>query len=352
MAIYIVALLLLFFAAFIGKSKYTIFISIFLLLLISMLRGDKIGDDTIEYLTYDNRYSPTGIKRFEILFLFVRDLIPVFGRYTVVWFFSLVLFGFSILACKRYSVDPALALFFFVLFKFFNLSLNISRQFAAAGLMLYAFSFLKEEGKRKYLYFLFVGIAGSIHTSAWLFFPFFFIRYIDLSKYNKKILYVFIIIALIVLRVFLVPYLSDMASLFDIAEGDSLENYSNYFAKTEMQMGGSLGNVILVNGIYLIHLYILYQMLKMKDKNSNLLSVLFILSITTSILLDPLWGNLSRIKYNVLILNIIIYSYYFRYCKDRFKLPVMMGIIAFFGYVYYWDLSIGCFETVPYKSLF
>lgn len=353
MTIYLIAALLLFLAGFIVKNRSLEHLFVFLLLLISMLRGDMIGDDTIEYMTYDSNYNPTGIKSFEFLFIFFYSLVPILGRYTVIWLFSLVLFISVLLACRRFGVRPAIVFFFFLLFKYFNLSLNISRQFAAAGLLLYAFSFLYEDDRKKYLFFLPVILAGLIHSSAWFFAPVFLLRYVNLSKVKPYFLFLIIILLVIISQVFFVPYFEKWATLYTItAQSDSLSAYGDYFDETEALTGGSIGNLILIWGVTIFHIYILFRLIAIKSQKALVISALFFASIFLALVLDPLYGNLTRLKYNLTIINTVAYAYYFMYSKDKYKLPVLTGILLFFGYIWVWDMQGVCYWTVPYKSLF
>lgn len=353
MTIYLIAAVLLFLAGFIVKDKRIEYLFVFFLLLISMFRGDMIGDDTIEYMTFNPNYEPTGIKGFEFSFFFIYSLIPILGRYTVIWCFSLVLFVSVLLACRRFGVRPAIVFFFFLIFEYFNLSLNISRQFAAAGLLLYAFSFLYENGRNKYLFFLLIFFAGSIHSSAWFFALVYILRYVNLSKVKPYLLFLIIILLVIISQVFFVPYFEKWATLYTLtAQSDSLSAYGDYFDQTEALTGGSIGNLILTWGVTIIHIYILFRLIAIKSQKALVVSALFFASIFIALVLDPLYGNLTRLKYNLTIINIVAYAYYYLYSKDKYKIPVLASILLFFGYIWIRNMQGVCYWTVPYQTMF
>ena len=348
---YLFAWFLLFLAAFQLKGKGLEWIAIGVLFFISFFRGETIGDDTINYMTYDIRMAPTGIKQFEYLFHFVHSLIPVLGRYTVIEFFTITTFVFIILSCKRYGVRPVMAFFFFVIFKYFNISLNVSRQFAAASVLLYAYSFLDEKGKKKLWFFLLILLAGGIHAPAYFFSLAFLLGLIPnkTNLSNGKQLIILILLYLL-LDVYLAPLFSNWAQSFDMV---GLESYSNYFEQAENLEKGSFNGMVLRYGTIGLNIFIYYKLLCLKSKIKHpIVLPLFAIAILVSAFLTQFYGNLGRLQYYLTMINIIAYSYYFTYTQTNRKTIVLLAIFVFWGSNYIWDLQQGSFWTVPYSTRF
>lgn len=346
---YIFALIVLLIACFIVKSKHFDILPILLLLVLSMFRADTVGADTDSYLN-DTGYAATGIKTMEVLFIFINGLKPLLGSRIIIYFFSLITIGFIYLASKRFKVNPAMVFFFFVLFDYFNLSLNISRQFASAAVLLYSYSFLFEKGKKRYLFFLYVALAGSIHVSSLVFGLVYFLRNIDLSRINElalvTLILLFYIITDFVIGSFFIEWTQKLLLL------DEMSSYGDYLAQPEFLEKGSFGGVLLLRVNMLLNVIVLLRIVKTKSPNSSLVAVLLLLSVFIALFLEQVYGSLGRIKYDITIINIIAYAFYSKFDHSRMKPCILLAIVVFFGYSYIWDLLNGSFGTVPYTFCF
>ncbi len=328
--------------------------AIFLLFCLSIFRDISVGLDTYNYVMYDSSYDPQGIKAYELTFNFLYALIPVLGNRLIISFFSIITFLFLLLSCKRYSIRPAYAFFFFVLFCFFDLSLNIARQYTTAALLLYAYSFLSEKGKKRFYFLLFVFIAGTIHSSAWAFSIIYFVRYIQVSKINKKILVAIFVIFAILFQTVLKSYFVTWSTLYamTMSEDSDLGSYNTYFNQAEVLTGTSIGGLVISFGMIALNVYVLLRLMNHDNRKVCVITTLFFLSILISMFFEQLFGNLGRIRYNLSIINIIAYSYYFLYDKDKLKPIVLSLVLLLFGYNYYFVLSTDAYGTVPYKFMF
>lgn len=329
-------------------------IAIFLLFCMSIFRDTSVGVDTYNYAMYDSSYDPQGIKAYELLFNFLYALNPVFGSRLIISFFSIITFLFLLLSCKRFNVWPVYAFLFFVLFGFFNLSLNIARQYTTAALLLYAYSFLLENGRKRFCYLFFVFIAGTIHSSAWFFSIIYFVRYIRISKINKIILSAIFVIFAILIETELKSYFVTWSTLYAMTmrEDSDLGSYNTYFNQAEVLTGSSIGGLIISYGMIALNVYVLLKLMNHDNKKVGIITTLFFLSILLSMFFEQLYGNLGRIRYNLSIINIIAYSYYFLYDKDKLKPIVLSLVLLLFGYNYYFVLSTDAYGTVPYKFMF
>ena len=349
MTIYLVLLALLFLSGYWqSNNKLLSYISMGLFLAVSMFRAETVGLDTYNYMHVGSDYVGSGIKAHEFVFYFVVKLMPILGNRFVIIFFSLVTFISIFLASRRFNVRAEWAFFFFVIFVQFNLSLNIARQFAAVGLLLLAYSFLYEDGRKKRLmFFLLSFIATGIHSAAWVFPIAYAIRFLNIRKMKPSHLYI-----LIVFIYLLVTYLSnsffvEWANAFALF--DDIEVYSKYFEQTELRKNASLGNQILNYGMLAINLWVAIHLLTAEAKDEKLVANLFFVAVFADLFFSNLYGNLGRTRYCFTIINIIAYALYFRDMYDRKKLLMLLAVIVFFGYNYYYSLSNTAYGTVPYN---
>lgn len=355
MLIYLFGLFILFISGFLFKNKRLGYVAIFFLIFISMFRGEKVGLDTIEYV--DPHYYTvrteviTGLNRFEFSNYIIDSLIPITGNYTGIWIYTLVLFIFLILACKRFKINQAYAIFFFVIFNYFNLSLNISRQFAAIAIVLYSFSFLMEDKIKKYLFFPLVVFAASFHISAIIVLPLFFIRRLNLSKVKPKILTSIIIGVYFVMQMVGQRFV-EFVNMYSLSLDEDMQNWSDYFDQARDDYRSIVG-ILLGLITYFFDTYILIRINKITNQSTQLISLLFFLGIIISMLFNNVYGNLGRLRYYFEIINIIAFSYYYLYDKSKEKLVITFMMIAFFGIIYFRNLvATDAYGTIPYYLMF
>lgn len=329
-------------------------LAIFLLFCMSIFRATSVGLDTYNYVIYDSSYVPQGIKTFELTYNFLYNLIPLLGSRLIICFFSIITFLFLLLSCKRFNIRPVCAFFFFVLFSFFDLSLNIARQYTTAALLLYAYSFLYENGRKRFCFFLFIFIAGTIHSSAWAFSILYIARFIRGGRVSNKIIISIFIVFAILIQTVLKSYFVAWSTLYamTMSNDSDLGSYNLYFNQAEVLEGTSFGGLIISYGMIALNVYVLLKLKKHDNRKAEIIAVLFTLSILISMFFEQLWGNIGRIRFNLSIINIIAYSYYFMYDKDKFKVLVFSLVLLLFGYNYYFILSTDAYGTVPYKFMF
>ena len=105
-------------------------------------------------------------------------------RFILVFFAFIAFLFLFIEQINAFKVNLAYGLAIYVILGFMSYSFNINRQMCAASVLLYAYSFLQYENKRKCLFFLFVIIASLIHSFSILFVFIYFVKFIPLL--NKK----------------------------------------------------------------------------------------------------------------------------------------------------------------------
>lgn len=353
MLLYILLFILLLLGFVDKRDKKLGKLIIFLMFLVSFFRGDSVGIDTWSYAhpSLDTE-SYSGIRVFEVLYHFSATSIVPYVQHGVIFLFSIITFVFLYLSAKRFKVDPIVVFLFFFIFGYFDLSLNICRQFAAASVLLYAYSFLGERGKTSLWFFPLVLFAATIHSSSLFMLILFPLRFIDLSRVNK-----WIFVALGVASIYYGLTILDSkfmmwALAFDI--GDDIQSYSHYFEQTDLIEHSTLGIVFTVSCIVL-EFFILYRMCyvnKNDDPQYRVVFNLFFVSILLTILFSNLYGNLGRLRYSVSVIDCIAVAYYLQSEKKVLvKQIVLFSLIILYGALLYKNLASNAYKTVPYEIM-
>jgi transmembrane protein EpsG len=152
---------------FLGLSFLTLF-------LLSGFRVD-VGIDYAPYTKWFDDIQSSDFSYFEPGFRFMIDAIQWFTT-DAQWLFivsSFITLGFIFLAIKKYSVNPAMSVFLFCTMGFLSHSFNLTRQFIAVAITLYALNFILKRKLFKYL--LVIGAAALFHKTALLMIPLYFI---------------------------------------------------------------------------------------------------------------------------------------------------------------------------------
>ena len=347
MGIYIACFILLFLASFLSENKALQNFAIFFMLFISIFRDVSVGTDTIAYYRMQE-FEASGVKAYEYIYYILLQLKPILGNFLIIRVTAIVQFVFTLLACKRFGIKPVMGLFFFFLFGFFDVSLNIARQYAAVCILLYGYSYLQYEGKERFKFFLYVVLAAGFHITSVVFALLYFVNLLQIEKIKPIILVIVLMICEFLFR----NYLNNVFQLWAVAfigNGD-LDNYSNYFKQAEVMSGGSLANLILSYGQLLLKVYVLLQLYKSNTDRG--IFTLFFVSIVVDMFFSGLWGNLGRMRYSITIINIIAFSTYLSKKKGQIKYVVLFLTVIFFGYSLYYSISNNAYGTIPYKFSF
>ncbi|WP_146779461.1 EpsG family protein, partial [Vibrio paracholerae] len=152
------------------------------------LRDVNSGSDTITYINYYNQ-SLGGEKLFEPVF----ELIINFSRFIglsdhqFILFIFIITFSFlffSALSYENMFVAPVFIVFFISTVTGFDLLINAIRN--GLSISICTFAVLKYKRLRFYGYFLFIIFASFIHTSAFVFLLFPFVKKFLDSEYYVK----------------------------------------------------------------------------------------------------------------------------------------------------------------------
>ncbi len=309
-AFYAILPIVLLLMVYSSKNNRTSMIIFFMLFFFSIFRGDKVGNDTMNYMdpsTFDSRLNNINIlsdsefldigSSFEIstnmLYYFVQALdLPA---RTIISLFSIITFLFLLLAIKRFRVPSGLALFYFVLFSHYYYSYSAARQIASVCILLYAYSFLIEDNKKKYLFMPWTIVAGSIHISSLLFIPLICLKNIKVSRK----------------RTILIIYL--LSLFFAFSNGAIVENLLNkldlYYIVHHMDTYGEVSTTNIVGKTFifvkLTTLTIFFYYIRGKNKYTDIYDNLFLISILFYFLFMGLSTYISRISYGLTIFNCI-----------------------------------------------
>lgn len=165
------------------KNKY---ISIFFfsyLIIVFVFRDYSVGRDIPSYLDAYEKSSFHDWFDFDWIYMesgyiFLMKIFSTIGftfRFFLLFLYSILVIPLSIYICRS-SRDLSLSLIIYVCFQFFVFNMSGLRQTVALALCLIAFIIAHKNGKRAFFeYLLFVLAAISIHRSAIVFLPAYFI---------------------------------------------------------------------------------------------------------------------------------------------------------------------------------
>jgi len=354
---YILFVLLLFFSFFLRKNKELGLFMLFLMAFMCAFRGIDVGSDTINY--WNNKFTSNigddieSSYDVEFLFVFWTNLIRDLGMNSRWCLFSLsiVTLLFLVLSVKRYrlhfNVSYVLVAYFFFILGFYAMSFNIARQIAAATIILYAYSFLEENGKKKYLFFFFIILASSIHISSVIFLPFFFLRKLKLKWFSEHILITIIAVSGLYIAVQLYKTLM-LSNLFSHL---SVFSFYEKYAEQTIQTKVSVVGFVFAVAEFVVLLFFFRKLSKM---GSNTLASLLFLSIAITIILSAFYGNIYRLRIGLTIVEPIALAVVLS-GKSKWSgrnLILFMATSLLFGYEALSSLAGGAYEIVPYYFTF
>lgn len=152
----------------------------------TLFRGDYVGTDTMNYLTYDEEHR---IEEFIITYItgFIR--VGSISERSIIYVTCIVTYLFSFLNIKRYRIDVRYFCLFFLIYGFFSMGLNISRQIAATSIIAYFLPYIFNDDKKKSLLF-FVGcvFAAGFHISSLYLVYLYVFRFFHFKNNNIPIL--------------------------------------------------------------------------------------------------------------------------------------------------------------------
>lgn len=300
----------------IKSKKFSDFLILFLFIL-TAFRGEYVGNDTDNYLSYNYQYTRANdypnifnLKVFEFTDLgSAVELISnsicrlildcnLDQRFLLI-FYAFISFFFLKRALKSFNANLAYGLAFYIILGYMSHSFNINRQICAACILLYAYSFLLFSGARIYYFFLFVSCAVLIHSFSIFFILIFPLRYVSIKKWEIVVFLLCICFPLVKL-----DFLNAISELL------SIEHVSGFLA----DYGGqeSLITKILSSYIYIfLSFYFYYRWKKCIQSDDGCLGTLYLFSILLYSMLSSYSGVIGRVSLNFSIIECVFLAQYF-----------------------------------------
>lgn len=245
---------------------------------------------------------------------FVVGFLTLFFLYKTIW---------------NNSEIPSLSLYILFSMCLYYQTFNQARQMLAIAILFYSIQYIKKEQFKKYVFF--VLIATSIHESAIVFLPFYFISRIDIKK---KYIFIYFIMAILGYVFF------DKISLFI-----SNTTYGKIYQKTDYykEENSSILNLI-VRIIMLVAALIFSKITLKKDENSKILYNLVIWCTIIQVLTTKLYilGRVTTYFYMPYILLIpnIINSISTEKKNRKIYIFIVVSIFAIYHYIYFKTTSV------------
>lgn len=155
------------------KNKRIVWFFFVFLALLLMFRHESVGTDTKNYISYFNKFSRVEwgaviTQSGEIGFSYFYKIIAIFSKEPHI-FISIVAISICFMmypTYKRLCIDPSLTFILFCTLPTFVMMFSGIRQMLAIGLGFIAYEFTRK--RKRFLYILIVGLALTIHTSAFM----------------------------------------------------------------------------------------------------------------------------------------------------------------------------------------
>lgn len=322
---------------------------ILILCYLSMFRAETVGTDTSNYMEYTDNIEKFILifgQGFEIgraiefsylliiFFLYGFDLSP---RFLIV-IMSVITFLFLYLTLKKSKLSYSIAVLIFLLLFYFP-SLNIARQICACSIILYAYTFLFEKGKRKFFYFFYIILATSFHASSILYLAGYLIHKIKTYKFNKKTLSIFAICLFFFNSLFPIPISEWAISFFG-----SL-SYSELYADQTVSQARSLFG-ILYSFIQITPYIFIFN--KCSKNKLDKFDFIYYCSIISLIISSTANSDFARIFLPLQFFQIIYICHLYKSKRLKITGQPFLYFIMVNTLLTLYSLSTGAGELVPY----
>lgn len=340
------------------KSKnFTIFL-LFVLFFLAAFRGENVGTDTVNYLSYSNlsnRASNANFTDFNILDLGGR--VEVINNYVckfildfklnprfIIVFYAAVMLAFLALSCRRFRVPITYALFFYILFGYYFVSFNIARQLCAASVVLYSLSWLIEEGRRCFLSILWLLLAIGIHSLSIICSAFFIVLVFP----KLKIKYVYLLLAASLLLIFI--HVDFINQIFNVASSSHIDFYMNQFG--DMREFSAVGIISCSIEVLCFYYFFFRTKTVYKSEELNVYDLLYLMSIFFYTAFFNYNGIVSRMRFTLCIYICIYLArfFYIKPLKINSRDSFIFLILFFLNLIKRYQYSLG--EDVAYSLTF
>lgn len=307
------------------KNKRVGFVLLVMLFFLSAFRGENVGNDTINYMDANSiQYRGTVLADFsnfefgdlgnkvEILNNLVCKIIYVSGVNTrwIIYFYTFVTLLFLMLSFKRFRVSLSYGLVFYVLLSFFFYSLTAARQLTAVSILLYAYSYLQCQDKKRFRFFFWVVVASSIHSFSIFFILIYFVRL--LPKPNEIFGFLIFIASMSAVAIE-IDFVSQLSVAMDV---EHLSDYVSTYGSGERNLFGKLESWMVVVFMYFFY----YNATKQPDVNRDkVVDNLYLLSMLFYAALTNYPGLIGRIHYDLSIIQCAFLASYMGASNRKIK---------------------------------
>jgi len=330
-------------------NKIFVLAGLLIPIFIAAFRYD-VGSDYMNYLlrfiyaknSTWNKLLINFINVFEFGDLFLRKTVSLFGE-RVLYFgvtATIIIIPFHNAVKKQYRKISIGICFFLFFTNYFTLSLDRMRQMMAVSIIFWGLKYVFSGNAGKY--FLVAIAAASVHTSALIALPIYF-----LWDNKKKHVSFLVIIVLFIIGIMLIMNVENIIS--HIVQYNYFSRYLRYAIDDKFYAGSGF-NILSLRWVLLCIIIIIHgkRLIKFDSKNE-----LFILFIVISAILGIAGFRSPLIRRNLLyyeISHIILLANLPQLYKQDAKQIVILIIIAYsvilFVFTYYF---IGSSDIIPYK---
>jgi len=305
---------------------------------------NNINESNLTYRDWDDFYLVSG--RFEKGWVVLNILFRPIGFFGLVIFLS-ILENFIIYRfIKKYvSIDA----YWFAVFiytastSYFCVGASMMREWLAISLVLLSYDYIIK--KNPILYFSLIMLASTMHVSAIIMIPFYFIGYLKEIQLNKKYLILFILVYIIfsiIVPVLFTQNIDYILSFFSSAI------YSNYIDNTDK--GFAMGNTFMV----FIDLYCLVNINRFNKQGQKLVIMCALSCLTYT--LTGVAHLIDRVGLYFQVSQIAVFPMVFISNKNRneFEKLLLLLLFVFFvqGFVRFFYSPIWGPHFLEYHTIF
>lgn len=334
-----------------AKDKLTtIFCASIAIFLPSIFAGIRYGIGTDYFVMY-RPYFESLINRsifrdnMEFGYKFLNKFIALLGGdiQIVLFIMALITLFFTYLTLYEYKdrINVFMGMFTYMLL-FYLLSFNAVRQMTAVSIVVYSIKYIT---KRNFLhFFILVILAFSMHYTAIIILPFYFLYKIFGTNKHKLILLLTFGIGFILS----INYQQILYPIFK--QVDSLSYYAHYFIaskKFEFTFG-MLARIM----PFILPIIIFYKEIQ-NDKTFFMVYNLVVVGCIVRLMAYTSNFFVERLSFYFLAFEILLVPYYFKLAKiknRKWLSYLLFASIVFLWWYDYFDLRIG--EVIPYKTIF
>lgn len=292
-----------------------------ILFFFSAFRGDTVGRDTQTYL--DELYIASrssleiGTSATSTMEIFSNAVFRIVALTDspriIIFFFSIVTFVFLFLLHKRAKINLSFLMMVFLLGGGYLYTFNISRQWAAIAVAVYAVSFIFEpKWKKSLLFFPVIFLATGIHFLSISYIVIYLIRFVRVNFITA----ILIMVASLIIGIYSV----------DIVGISTNSVFDNYFSTYEQNLSireerSMMGRIATLYSM-ILYIYVIYKMEKL---NLKYLLPLFVFCFAVTRLTEEMDSVVHRAFMVYSFVAGIILAKYFSCEKSKENLQVVLS---------------------------